>query len=310
MIKNKKQNITVLFGGVSSEREVSIKSAMEVVPVISDQYSVDMLELNYLNLSSFINEIKEGSLVFNSLHGGEGENGQIQAFLAQHGIKYTGSESGASMLAMNKHFTKIIASENNIKTPKWLSVNINNSDEAKILSYKSSKFTYPVVVKPNFEGSTLGLSIVRDKEGMNDAVKLASKYSNNIIVEEFIDGRELTVGILGDRALDVVEIIPKSGFYNYESKYTKGATEYTYPAKINSTISKTIKQNALKIHKALGCRHYSRVDFLLGNKDSSPYMLEINTLPGLSETSLLPMSASSTGIGFRELINAIIDFSI
>ena len=310
MIKNKKQNITVLFGGVSSEREVSIKSAMEVVPVISDQYSVDMLELNYLNLSSFINEIKEGSLVFNSLHGGEGENGQIQAFLAQHGIKYTGSESGASMLAMNKHFTKIIASENNIKTPKWLSVNINNLDEAKILSYKSSKFTYPVVVKPNFEGSTLGLSIVRDKEGMNDAVKLASKYSNNIIVEEFIDGRELTVGILGDRALDVVEIIPKSGFYDYESKYTKGATEYICPAKINSTISKTIKQDALKIHKALGCRHYSRVDFLLGNQDSNPYMLEINTLPGLSETSLLPMSASSAGIGFRELINAIIDFSI
>ena len=310
MIKNKKQNITVLFGGVSSEREVSIKSAMEVVPVISDQYSVDMLELNYLNLSSFINEIKEGSLVFNSLHGGEGENGQIQAFLAQHRIKYTGSESGASMLAMNKHFTKIIASENNIKTPKWLSVNINNSDEAKILSYKSSKFTYPVVVKPNFEGSTLGLSIVRDKEGMNDAVKLASKYSNNIIVEEFIDGRELTVGILGDRALDIVEIIPKSGFYDYESKYTKGATEYICPAKINSTISKTIKQDALKIHKALGCRHYSRVDFLLGNQDSNPYMLEINTLPGLSETSLLPMSASSAGIGFRELINAIIDFSI
>ena len=310
MIKNKKQNITVLFGGVSSEREVSIKSAMEVVPVISDQYSVDMLELNYLNLSSFINEIKEGSLVFNSLHGGEGENGQIQAFLAQHGIKYTGSESGASMLAMNKHFTKIIASENNIKTPKWLSVNINNSDEAKILSYKSSKFTYPVVVKPNFEGSTLGLSIVRDKEGMNDAVELASKYSNNIIVEEFIDGRELTVGVLGDKALDIVEIIPKSGFYDYESKYTKGATEYICPAKINSTISKTIKQDALKIHKALGCRHYSRVDFLLGNQDSNPYMLEINTLPGLSETSLLPMSASSAGIGFRELINAIIDFSI
>ena len=310
MKMNKKQNITVLFGGVSSEREVSIKSAMEVVPVISDQYDVDMLELNYLNFSSFINEIRKGSLVFNSLHGGEGENGQIQSFLTQHKIKYTGSESGASMLAMNKHFTKIIASENNIKTPKWLSVNINNLDEAKILSYKSSKFTYPVVVKPNFEGSTLGLSIVRDKEGMNDAVELASKYSNNIIVEEFIDGRELTVGVLGDKALDIVEIIPKSGFYDYESKYTKGATEYICPAKINSTISKTIKQDALKIHKALGCRHYSRVDFLLGNQDSNPYMLEINTLPGLSETSLLPMSASSAGIGFRELINAIIDFSI
>ena len=134
---NRKQNITVLFGGVSSEREVSIKSAMEVIPVISDYYNVNLLDLNYLNFSSFINEIKQGSLVFNALHGGEGENGQIQGFLTQCGIKYTGSESVASMLAMNKHFTKIIATENNIKTPKWLSVNVSSSDESKILSYKS-----------------------------------------------------------------------------------------------------------------------------------------------------------------------------
>jgi len=311
MIKtNKKQNIAVLFGGLSSEREVSIKSAMEVIPVISDQYDIDLVELNYLNFSSFIKEIKNGSLVFNALHGGEGENGQIQGFLSQHGINYTGSESVASMLAMNKHFTKIIATENNIRTPNWLSVNMNNPDESKILSYKSSKFTYPVVVKPNFQGSTLGLSIVKHKNEMSEAIKLASTYSDNIIIEEFINGREVTVGILGDNALDVVEIVPKSGFYNYESKYTKGATEYIYPAEIAPAISRSIKRNALKIHRALGCRHYSRVDFLLKDEDFTPYMLEINTLPGLSETSLLPMSASSRGIGFRELVNSIIDFAL
>ena len=311
MIKiNKKQNIAVLFGGVSSEREVSIKSAMEVVPVISDEYEVDLVELNHLNFSSFISEIKENALVFNALHGGEGENGQIQSFLSQYGFRYTGSESMASMVAMNKHFTKIIATENSIRTPNWLSVNLSNSEESKILSYKSKKFTYPVVVKPNFQGSTLGLSIIRDKSGMNEAIKLASTYSNNIIIEEFIDGRELTVGILGGEALEVVEIIPKSGFYDYQSKYTKGATEYICPAKIDSALSNSIKRNALKIYKAIGCRHYARVDFLLKNEDSTPYMLEINTLPGLSETSLLPISASSRGIGFRELVNAIIDFAL
>ena len=155
-------NIAILFGGISSEREISIESAMEVASVLDPFLPIDLIELNHLNFSTFVDEIKDNTLVFNALHGGEGENGQIQSFLSQHGIPYTGSESMASMLAMNKHFTKIIAVENGIHTPNWLSVNISNTDESKILSYKSNQFTYPVVVKPNFQGSTLGLSIVKN----------------------------------------------------------------------------------------------------------------------------------------------------
>jgi len=307
---NIKLNIAILFGGISSEREVSIKSAIEVASVLDPFLSIDLIELNHLNFSTFVDEIKENTLVFNALHGGEGENGQIQSFLSQHGIPHTGSESMASMLAMNKHFTKIIALENDIQTPNWLSVNISNTDESKILSYKSNQFTYPVVVKPNFQGSTLGLSIVKNKDGMKEAINLASIYSDNIIVEKFIKGRELTVGILGGKILEVVEIIPNSGFYDYSSKYTKGATRYICPANIEENISKKIKENALQIHNSLNCRHYSRVDFLLCEETAIPYMLEINTLPGLCSTSLLPISAKSSNIDFKNLVKKIIKLAL
>ena len=283
---------------------------MEVASALDPFLPIDLIELNHLNFSTFVDEIKDNTLVFNALHGGEGENGQVQSFLSQHRIPYTGSESMASMLAMNKHFTKIIAIENGIHTPNWLSVNISNADESKILSYKSNQFTYPVVVKPNFQGSTLGLSIVNNKDGMKEAINLASIYSNNIIVEKFIKGRELTVGILGDRVLEVVEIIPNSGFYDYNSKYTNGATEYVCPPNIEKSISKKIKENALQIHKSVNCRHYSRVDFLLCEETSIPHMLEINTLPGLCSTSLLPMSAKSCNIDFQSLVKKIIKLAL
>ena len=179
-------NIAILFGGISSEREVSINSAMQIYDALPSFLDVNLIELNYSNLCSFINELDEHTLVFNALHGGEGENGQIQSYLSHHKIPYTGSDSTASMLAMNKHFTKIIALENNILTPNWLSINLNNTDKSKILSYKSNKLKFPIVVKPNFQGSTLGLSILDDIDGIKDAVDVASIYSNNIIVEKFI----------------------------------------------------------------------------------------------------------------------------
>ena len=300
-------NIAILFGGISSEREVSVNSALEIYNALPDFLNVNLIELNHLNFSSFINELDKDTLVFNALHGGEGENGQIQSYLSHHKIPYTGSDATASMLAMNKHFTKIIALENNILTPNWLSVNLNDADDkSKILSYKSNKFKFPVVVKPNSQGSTLGLSIVDNVDGIKDAIDMASIYSDNIIVEKFICGRELTVGILGDKALDIVEIIPKSGFYDYESKYTKGQSDYICPAILDENLIAKIKENALRIHNALGCRHYSRVDFILCEKTGEPYMLEVNTLPGMSKTSLLPMSAKSKGISFKNLVKTII----
>ena len=307
---DKNFKITILFGGVSSEREVSIKSAMEIIPILEQKYNLQLIELNQLNFSNFVREIKDDTLVFNALHGGEGENGQIQSFLSQHSIVYTGSGPMASMLAMNKHFTKIIATENNIKTPDWLTFRFDNHNIPNVLSYKSNKkIKFPVVIKPNFQGSTLGLSIVKNKNDIDEAVRLASIYSDEILIEEFINGRELTVGIIGNKALDIVEISPKSGFYDYKSKYTMGETEYTSPANIDDSLSDFIKKQAVKIYKAIGCRHYGRVDFLL-DKESNLYLLEVNTLPGLCSTSLLPMSAKSKGINFQELLDLIIKISI
>ena len=250
---NSNFSIAILFGGISSEREVSINSAMEIYDALPSFLNINLIELNHSNFSSFINELNEDTLVFNALHGGAGENGQIQSYLSHHKISYTGSDATASMLAMNKHFTKIIALENNVLTPNWLSINLNNSDRSKILSYKSNKFKIPVVVKPNFQGSTLGLSIVDNINKIENAVDVASIYSDNIIVEKFIKGRELTVGILDDKALEIVEIIPKSGFYDYKAKYTKGQSEYKCPAKLDKNLSAKIKENALRIHNALGC---------------------------------------------------------
>ena len=310
MVANKNLNIALLFGGISSEREVSIKSALEMIPLLDERYNLQLIELNQLNFSNFINSIKENSLVFNALHGGEGENGQIQNFLAQHGFTYTGSGPMASMLAMNKHFTKIIASENNIMTPNWLTFRFNKRNKPILLSYKTNrKIKFPLVVKPNFQGSTLGLSIIRSKEEMSEAIRLASIYSNEILIEEFVEGRELTVGVLGNKALEIVEILPKSGFYDYKSKYTSGETDYKSPADIDESLAEFIKEEAVRIYKAIGCRHYARIDFLLDEK-SKPFLLEVNTLPGMSSTSLLPMSAKAKGLSFQNLLDVIIEISI
>ena len=310
MLTNKNFNIALLFGGISSEREVSIKSAIEIIPFLSKRYNLQLIELNRLNFSNFIHSINDYSLVFNALHGGEGENGQIQSFLSQHGFTYTGSGPMASMLAMNKHFTKIIASKNNIKTPDWLTFKFNKNKIPSLLSYKTNKkIKFPIVVKPNSEGSTLGLSIVNSKNEINEAIRLASIYSDEILIEEFIDGRELTVGILGNKALDIVEIIPKSGLYDYESKYTQGHTDYMCPADIDDSLTTFIKKEAVRIYQAIGCRHYARVDFLL-DRNSTPFLLEVNTLPGMCSTSLLPMSAKSMGISFQELLDIIVKISV
>jgi len=304
MEKKEMLPLSILFGGLSTEREVSIESAREIFPILNQSYDVSLVELNENNRLSFIDEIKNGSLVFNALHGGDGENGQIQALLDQNNIIYTGSTSTASMLAMNKHFTKIIAVENNIKTPNWLTFKMNG-----MLFKPRNKIKYPVVVKPNFQGSTLGLSIINRQEELGDALKLASLFSNEIIVEKYIRGRELTVGILGNKALDIVEIIPKMGLYDYESKYTKGKTDYITPAVISQDEESLIKSNALRLYKALGCRHYARVDFILEDSGAL-HLLELNSLPGLCSTSLLPLSAKSVGINFKELLDIIINIAL
>jgi D-alanine-D-alanine ligase len=201
---------------------------------------------------------------------------------------------------MNKSKTKEIVSKNSILTPDWLLVKHNDQLDSV------GNLGFPLVVKPNDQGSTIGLSIVDSKSQLLGAYSLARNFADSIIFERYIKGRELTCSIIGDKAYPVLEIIPKKDIYDYECKYTKGMSEYICPADLSESISLSIQDISLKAHIALGCRHYSRVDFLLDENDNI-WFLEINTLPGMTETSLLPKSLKSAGVSFNEVIELIIN---
>ena len=166
-----------------------------------------------------------------------------------------------------------------------------------------------MIVKPNDQGSTIGLTVAKNNKELNVGIDLARKFTRTVMIERFIDGREITVTIIGDKPYPIVEIFPKKGLYDYESKYTKGFADYFCPADIKSDLTKTIQSKALKIHKLLECRHYSRVDFIL-DKNLKPWFLEVNTLPGMTETSLFPMAAERHGFSFKDVINKIIKLSL
>lgn len=251
-------------------------------------------------------------IVFLALHGKFGEDGRIQSLLEMRGIKFTGSGVTSSAIAMDKNISKILFGHYGIPTAKWLMIKKGMCDERKLDESIKLEIGYPTVIKPNDEGSTVGLSIVQpDVEDiqLSKAMDDAFEYSANVMVEEYIEGRELTVGILGNEALPIVEIKPKDGFYDYEHKYTKGFTEYFCPADLPEKLAEMIKEKAVIAHNALGCEVYSRVDFRLNNKGES-FCLEVNTLPGMTELSLVPKAASTAGIDFTALLNRIIELSL
>ena len=187
-------------------------------------------------------------------------------------------------------------------TPKWLLIDDNKVFNVADIDFKP-------VVKPNKEGSTIGFSLIGRLSDLDSAIDKSLKYGSHILIEEYIDGKEITVSILGDKALPIVEIKPHSSVYDYKSKYTKGESDYVCPAEIDDSLSEEIKHTALKIHKLLGCQVYSRVDFRL-DKDNKFWLLEINTLPGMTETSLFPMAAKAVGLSFEDLIDKIIKLSL
>lgn len=257
-------------------------------------------------------------IVFLGLHGKFGEDGRIQSLLEMRGVKYTGSGVTSSAMAMDKDISKIMFNHYGITTPQWFMMNAGSADYSnpkdlvKVDESIKLEIGYPAVIKPNDEGSTVGLSIVQpDVEDVQlaGALQSAFSYSNRIMAEKFIEGRELTVAILGDEALPVVEIKPKDGFYDYEHKYTKGMTEYFCPAELPEEIAKVIREKAMTAHKALGCKAYSRVDFRLNSKGEY-FCLEVNTLPGMTELSLVPKAASAVGLSFTDLLNRIIELSL
>lgn len=339
--------IVVLAGGLSTERDVSISSGILVASALREKgHEVVLLDVftgyeqnicdidalfkqnysftdkanvgetvsdfsevkeNRLNKSdrfigtNVIEICSEADITFLALHGGEGENGQLQASLDLLGIKYTGTGYLGSALAMNKGLTKSVFVQNKINTPAGEI--FKSAEDAKSWSI------FPCVVKPCSGGSSVGIAKAENEEEFLAAVKDAFRYENEIVVEQFVKGREFSVGILGGKALPPIEIIPKSGFYDYAAKYQAGATVEICPADIDEQTDKKLRDAAVAAYNALHLDSYARVDFLV-DENGEPFCLEANTLPGMTPTSLLPQEAAVEGMNYADLCEKIIEISL
>jgi len=290
-------NVAILMGGTSTEQEISISTGTAVTKACEQlNYRVASVKLND-SIESVLPQLRKMDIVFNALHGGEGENGDIQRCLDKENIVYTGSGPEASALCMNKHLSKKIVSDAGFDTPDWHL--INPSDDIP------KNLTFPVVVKPNDQGSTVGLSIVHTEDTLIPAIARAGVYSDEIMLETFIPGREITVAIVGKDVFPIVEIIPSHELYDYECKYTSGMSRYECPAKIPEALTNQIQNDALRMYEALNCTGYGRVDFRFDD-DRRYWFLEMNTLPGMTDTSLVPKAYTAAGGTFSELIKQII----
>ncbi len=296
------RKIAVLAGGTSCEREISLISGRAVFEALrACGLSVILMD----PADDFISALKrEGvSLVFLALHGTFGEDGTVQKMLERAGIEYTGSGPLASELAFDKARTQALFKKSGIRVPDFLILKKGESLAGK-------KFpSFPWAVKPSRSGSSVGISLVFEKERFEEACEEAFPYSDTLLVDQYIPGRELTVGILGDRPLPIVEVIAHRKFYDYEAKYKDSETRYEFPAKLGRDEAKIVSETALRAYRALGCEVMGRVDIILG-KNSLPYVLEVNTIPGLTNKSLLPKAAMAEGIDFPALCVRILDLSL
>ncbi|MFH1502403.1 MAG: D-alanine--D-alanine ligase [Candidatus Eisenbacteria bacterium] len=347
--------IAVLYGGTSTEREVSLVSGRAVGLALCER-GHDVLLVDTATGDELVGAreavaaaslapgspplrppergaveavtgtaVSDADVVFVALHGGYGENGTIQGLLELAGKRYTGSGVLASALAMDKRMSKVAFREAGVPTPEWRVLNVGDSTPAMERA-GSPLFPedatpgdapeaaravggYPVIVKPNDQGSTVGLSLVRDESALAAAVALAGRYSSNVLVEEYIPGRELTVAVFEGRALPAVEVAPRGGLYDYESKYTKGMTDYTCPADIPDEVAAALGRSGIDAFRATGCCGYARADYRL-SPEGRFYCLEVNTVPGMTEVSLVPMAAREAGMDFGELCERIVGMAL
>ncbi len=339
--------IVVLCGGLSNERDVSISTGVGVVNALrarghkavlidlffgyqgeyndpNEIFDLEWKEITYsvgetepdidkirasraqdndsLMGDNVIEICRCADMTFLALHGGLGENGQLQAAFDIAGVKYTGSGYLGSAIAMNKSLSKKMFLHDGIPTPP--SVMINRGEPVVCL------VGYPCVVKPCSGGSSVGTSIVHSEEEFTEAVELAFKYEDSVVVEKYISGRELTVGVIEGRAMPVIEIIVKNGFYDYKNKYQAGATDEICPAQITPEQTEKVQRLAERVMKSLMIDCYCRADFLVDNTDGEIYCIEANTLPGMTPTSLIPQMAEAEGMDFGELCEKIIEVSM
>jgi D-alanine-D-alanine ligase len=330
--------IALICGGISPEREVSLASGKKItqalrqrghtVAVIDPAAGHDQPDEDELFSFSIKSEPpskngirSEGSrkyldavniavpddteAVFIALHGTWGEDGRIQALLEFRGIPYTGSGVLASALAMDKIVTKKLFHDAGVPTPVWTSIAVADPDINALKGRINEKFGYPAVVKPPDQGSTVGLTIVSNESDLEHAVDVAFRFSGNVLVESYIPGRELTVSILEGRALPIIEIRPKQGFYDYHNKYTPGRTDYLVPAPVDEEFGKRLQAIAVHAFSVLGCKGFGRVDFRY-NDAGQVFCLEVNTIPGMTDTSLVPKAALADGISYEDLCERIV----
>jgi len=297
----KRLKIAVLMGGPSAEREVSLRSGTAVANALVATGA------NVLPI-----DIKDGAftiptdvdVAFVALHGTFGEDGTLQQMLENSGVTYTGSGPQASARAFDKIAAKQEFLAAGIPTPKYEVV-----DRMHVDSHRLTQLDFPLVVKPARQGSSVGISIVHEEAEMDGACQIAWEYGDQLLAEEYIPGRELTVGIFDGRALPVVEIKPKHGFFTYDAKYTKGQTDYLVPAPLDPATESRAKLLALSAHDRLGCRDFSRVDLIL-SETGELFVLEVNTIPGFTETSLVPKAAREAGIEFTDLCARLVQMAL
>jgi D-alanine-D-alanine ligase len=298
---NKKKKIGVMMGGLSREREISLRTGKAILRALTEKgYQALAIDVSRDIAESLIKE--KIDIAFIALHGRFGEDGTIQGMLELMRIPYTGSGVLASALALHKIMAKKFFLCENIPTPTY---EVFQREEIEKNPPRTASLPLPLVVKPAREGSTIGVSIVRKEEELAPALKEAGKYDEEILVEEFMKGKEITVGILENIPLPIIEIAPKSGFYDYHSKYTKGETEYIIPARIPREKYLYAQEVSLKAFQVLGCSGCARVD-LMTDEDGNPFVIDVNTMPGMTETSLLPKAAGYAGISFEDLVERIL----
>jgi len=324
--------VCVLTGGASSERDVALASALQVAQALRTRgHQVSMVdlatgfvpqdreaallpggvgreppplerlrELQRGMLTAGLGEIpavREADVIFIGLHGGQGEDGTVQALLDVIGVPYTGSGHLASAVAMDKDIAKRILRDAGVPTPRWVMTPANAAVVTRDVGW-------PCIVKPSREGSSVGLSLVREAKDLAAAVTLAERWDREVMIEQYVAGQELTVGVLGELAMPVVEIIPKHELFDYECKYSPGMCEEIAPARIPEALARSVQDLALKAHRALKLGGYSRIDFRVG-KDGGIFCLEANTLPGVTSASLIPKAAKAAGMSFRDFCEAV-----
>ncbi|MCX5716095.1 MAG: D-alanine--D-alanine ligase [Candidatus Omnitrophica bacterium] len=304
-MQKKVKRIGVLAGGPSSERAISLESGKAVFEALKDMgYDTVLLDVKG-NLTGAQIKGFNIDVAFLALHGKFGEDGTIQKMLENVGIPYTGSGPLASHLALDKIASTERFVASGLDVPQYRIVNKKILSDARLLEI-AEELGFPLVVKPQYEGSSIGISIVENMEGLRKAVSLAFDYGDKAIVNEYIGGRELTVGILNDEPLPVVEIVSKERFFDFNAKYKSEQTQYIAPAKIDPALYKAAQEAGKLAHASLGCRSFSRVDMMLDEKQRKVFVLEVNSIPGLTSHSLLPKAAACTGMDFGRLCTEIV----